>query len=159
MRTVDVDQPDDPTPASPKLDTSVIGTMKINPKPYKPVYKTGFVARTKYAVSGFLFLLRREKSFRILLSVTTLVAVLGVWLRVELVHAVLLLIVMGMVWAVESLNSAVEAVVDLVTHEIHPMAKVAKDVAASATFIASLTAATTTLVLLGPPLLDKFGVT
>jgi undecaprenol kinase/diacylglycerol kinase (ATP) len=123
------------------------------------VYKTGFVARTKYAVSGFLFLLRREKSFRILLSVTTLVAVLGVWLRVELVHAVLLLIVMGMVWAVESLNSAVEAVVDLVTHEIHPMAKVAKDVAASATFIASLTAATTTLVLLGPPLLDKLGVT
>jgi diacylglycerol kinase len=66
---------------------------------------------------------------------------------------------MGMVWAVESLNSAVEGVVDLVTHEIHPIAKVAIDVASSATFLASLTAATTTLVLLGPPLLDKLGVT
>jgi diacylglycerol kinase (ATP) len=61
----------------------------------------------------------------------------------------------GLLWTVETMNSAIEAVVDLVTQDYHPLAKVAKDVAASATLVATLSAAITSLVFILPPLLER----
>ena len=43
--------------------------------------------------------------------------------------------------ALEHVNTAVEAVVDMVTEEYHPLAKVAKDTAAGAVLIAAIMAA------------------
>ena len=80
------------------LDNSVIGTMKINPSSYKPIEIRGIIDRTKYAIAGLLFLLRREKSFRNLLVVTALVAGLSVWLEIELIHAVIIFVVMSTSW-------------------------------------------------------------
>lgn len=140
------------------LDNSLMGTMKINPRAYKAVNKNrDDIARTKFAIAGLLYLLRREQSVRNLFMVSMLVMGLVFWLDVELVHGLLIFLSLGLVWATESLNSAIEAVVDLVTHELHPMAKVAKDVAAAATLAATFTAATTSIVLLIPPLLEKLG--
>jgi len=51
-----------------------------------------------------------------------------------------LVLAIGMVLFAELLNTAVEAVVDLVSPEDHPLAKQAKDVAAAAVLIAALTA-------------------
>ena len=42
------------------------------------------------------------------------------------------------VLAVELLNTAIEATVDLVTKEIHPLAKVAKDCGSAAAFVSSI---------------------
>jgi diacylglycerol kinase len=142
-----------------KLDNSVIGTMKINPRDYSAVEKNrDDLSRTKFAVAGLLYLLRYEGSVRNLLLVSVLVMSLSAWLQIDTVRAVLVFMALGLVWATESLNAAIEAVVDLVTSELHPMAKVAKDVAAGATLVATFTAATSTLALLGPPLLDKLGI-
>lgn len=143
----------------PILDNSVIGTMKINPREYKAVTKNmDDISRAKYALAGVLYLLRREQSMRNLLLISTIVMFLVFWLRVDLIHGLLVFLSLGLVWTTESLNSAIEAAVDLVTHEIHPMAKVAKDVAAAATLAATFTAATTSIVLLIPPLLQKIGL-
>lgn len=140
----------------PSLDNSVIGTMKINPRPYKAVEKNmDDLARTKYAVAGLLYLLRYEQSVRNLLGVSLMMLFLTVWLRIELVPSVLVFLSLGVVWATEALNTAIEAVVDLVTQELHPMAKVAKDVAAAATLAATFTSATVSIVLVGPALLER----
>ena len=53
---------------------------------------------------------------------------------------VLLALAMGLVLTAELLNTALEAVVDLVSPEEHPLAKQAKDVAAAAVLVASLAA-------------------
>ncbi len=145
--------------ASPTIDNSLIGTMKIDPTEYKAVEKNrNDILRAKYAVAGLLYLLRHEQSIRNLLVTSVFVMGLIFWLQVDLERGVLVFLSLGLVWATESINTALEAVVDLVTQEIHPMAKVAKDVAASATLSATFTSAVVTLVLLGPPLLHRISL-
>lgn len=142
----------------PEYDHSVIGTMRINPKPYKPLANKTDFARTKYAIAGLLYMLRREQTIRNVLMTTIIVFILAVWLRIDLVHGVIIFLSLGLVWTTETVNSAVEAVVDLVTQELHPLAKVAKDVAAAATLMATVTSASITLILMGPPLVQKLGI-
>jgi len=139
----------------PELDESVIGTMRINPRSYKKIWNHDMVDRTKYALAGLLYLLLRERSIGNIAKTAAVVLALSLWLRIDLVHGVLIFLSFALLWTVETLNSAIEAVVDLVTQEIHPMAKVAKDVAASATLVATITASITTLIFIAPPLYEK----
>ncbi|MCK5635296.1 MAG: diacylglycerol kinase family protein, partial [Anaerolineales bacterium] len=53
------------------------------------------------------------------------------------------------------LNTALEAIVDLASPEIHPLARVGKDVGAAAVLISSLVAILVGLLILGPPLIIK----
>lgn len=141
------------------IDNSLIGTMKINPNDYKAVEKNkDDIARAKYALAGLLYLLRYEQSVRNLLIVSVVVISLIFWLQIEVIHGVVVFLSLGLVWATESLNTAIEATVDLVTQKLHPMAKVAKDVAATATLAATITSFITTMILLLPPLVEKLGI-
>ena len=71
--------------------------------------------------------------------------------------AVILLAIAG-VWMAEFINTALEAVVDLASPDLHPLAKVGKDVAAAAVLVGSLTAVLVGLLILGPPLWGKVSV-
>jgi diacylglycerol kinase len=64
-------------------------------------------------------------------------------LRFSLVSWALVALAIGLVVAAELLNTAVEAVVDLVSPQDHPLAKRAKDVAAAGVLVASLAALAT----------------
>jgi diacylglycerol kinase len=55
----------------------------------------------------------------------------------------------------EFTNAAIEAVVNLASPGIHPMARVAKDVAASVALLAAIAGAIVGALIIGPPLLDK----
>ena len=52
----------------------------------------------------------------------------------------------------EAVNTAVEAIVDMVMPEFHPLAKIAKDVAAGGVLLSAVAAAIVGLLILGPPL-------
>ena len=54
--------------------------------------------------------------------------------------------------SLELINTAVEAVVDLASPQLHPLAKVAKDAAAAAVLVAAAGALLVGLVTLAPPL-------
>jgi diacylglycerol kinase len=60
------------------------------------------------------------------------------------------------VWIGEFVNTAIEAVVDMTMPDPHPLAKVAKDVSAAAVLIAAAGAVLVGLLILGPPLAEKF---
>jgi undecaprenol kinase len=77
---------------------------------------------------------------RIHAVVAALVVVAGVALRLPPVWWALVVLAIGLVVAAELLNTAIEAVVDLVTLDEHPLAKRAKDVAAAGVLVAVLTA-------------------
>jgi diacylglycerol kinase len=77
---------------------------------------------------------------------------LGIWVQLERLEWALLVLAIGMVWLSEFINSALEAIVDLASPEIHPLARVGKDVGAAAVLIAAVTAAAIGLLVLGPPL-------
>ena len=56
----------------------------------------------------------------------------------------------GAVWCAELLNTAIEAVVDLVSPEYHPLAGRAKDVAAGAVLVMALAALVVGVLVFGP---------
>ena len=60
--------------------------------------------------------------------------------------------------ALEMVNTAVEAVVDLVTKERRPLAKLAKDAAAGAVLIAAIMAAIAGMIIFIPKLLESLSI-
>ena len=55
----------------------------------------------------------------------------------------------------EFINAAIEATINLSSQEIHPMAKVGKDVAAAAVLLGAIASILIGLLILGPPFLAK----
>jgi undecaprenol kinase/diacylglycerol kinase (ATP) len=89
---------------------------------------------------------------RVHLAAGTLVLVLAILLRLSPLDVAVLLLCIIAVVMLEMLNTVVEAVVDLKTERYHPLAKIAKDVAAGAVLVAAAGSAVVGLLVLGPPL-------
>lgn len=107
-----------------------------------------------YAGAGIRHFLRQRNARIHLLAAVGVVAV-AAWLGVSRVEWAALILCIGMVIAAEAFNSAIEAMVDLLSPDIHPSAKTAKDVAAGAVLIAAIAAAVVGVLILGPPLWDR----
>jgi diacylglycerol kinase len=77
---------------------------------------------------------------------------MAAWLRVSRVEWAILVLTIAAVIILEGLNTAIEAAVDLASPQVHPLAKVAKDVAAGMVLVAAVAAAAVGGLILGPPL-------
>ena len=91
-------------------------------------------------------------------TVAVLVVIAGLILGISVTEWFICLGLFGMVMALELVNTAVEAVVDLVTEERHPLAKIAKDTAAGAVLIAAIMAAIVGLIIFVPKGLVFLGI-
>ena len=90
-----------------------------------------------YAFAGIGYALKTQVNMVIHLGATILVTVAGFYFRLTAVEWAIIVLAIGLVWVAEMLNTAIEATVDLVTEKIHPIAKMAKDVAAGAVLLAA----------------------
>ncbi len=107
----------------------------------------------RYAFSGWWYVIRTQKNAWIHALISVAVLSLALWLRLSNRDLAILILTIAMVWMGEFLNTALEAVVDLASPELHPLAKVGKDVGAAAVLIAALASILIGLLILGPPLL------
>jgi diacylglycerol kinase (ATP) len=107
----------------------------------------------KYALQGWWFVLRTQKNAWIHALASVIVVPLALWLQVSRLELAVIFLAITAVWVGEFLNTAIEAVVDMASPEFHPLAKVAKDVAAAAVLLAAIAAVLIGLLILGPPLL------
>lgn len=103
-----------------------------------------------YAWEGLAWAWRHQRNLRIELLVGLAAFLLALVLGTDPTP---ILIVSTLVITLELLNSALEALVDLVSPDIHPLAKRAKDVAAASVLLAAFVAVLVGLLRLGPPLL------
>lgn len=103
-----------------------------------------------FAVQGIVHAARTERNMRIHLIASLLVVVFAIWLDTTTMENLLLFGWIILVISLELLNTAVERTVDLVTRDVRPLAKQAKDVAAGAVLVASVGAAVTALVIYLP---------
>lgn len=94
----------------------------------------------RHALHGLLLSFRTQRHLRVHFFVAILVLCAGFLWRLNRVEMALLLGVISLVILAELFNTAVEAVVDLVTEDYHPLARVAKDVSAGAVLVASVNA-------------------
>jgi diacylglycerol kinase len=102
-----------------------------------------------YALAGLRHAWRTQRHLRIHALLAGLAVGAGLALSLTAAEWAVIVTLIALVTALELLNTVIEVVVDLVTPEYHPLAKVAKDVAAGAVLIASLgaVAAAATLFL------------
>ncbi len=91
-----------------------------------------------FAFEGIIHVMRNERNLRIHFALALGVIVAAVAFDVTRIELVALLLAISFVLIAEMLNSALEAVVDLVTPSVEPFAKIAKDVAAGAVLIATI---------------------
>ena len=108
-------------------------------------------------MDGLIYAYKYEQSMLIHVVVTIAVIATNIILKVSGMHWLITMMAIGMVLAAELINTAIEAVVDMVTLEIHPLAKIAKDCGSAATFVLSVMAAAIGLVVYIPYLIELFG--
>lgn len=145
--------------SSPKrvIDT-LTSTMKINPDEYSMITSPNRIQSFGYALAGWLYMLRYQKNTRIMSVASIAVMALALWLQVDFMGLAALIMTTTLVWMAEFLNAAVEAVVNLASPDYHPMAKVAKDVAAAAVLLGVVASVLVGGLVLGPPLLSRLGL-
>jgi len=108
-----------------------------------------------HAFHGWWYVMRTQRNAWIHAAASTAVILMALWLRLPLFHWAVLFLTIALVWISEFINTALEAVVDLASPELHPLAKVGKDVGAAAVLLAAVASVLVGLLILGPPLLEK----
>ncbi|MCL2456747.1 MAG: diacylglycerol kinase family protein [Defluviitaleaceae bacterium] len=98
-----------------------------------------FFASLGYAFAGIRAAAARERNFRIQIIMGILAIIVCIIFQVDALLFVLVAFAIFFVLAMELINTAVEAVVDLTSAgKTHPLAKIAKDAAAGAVLLASV---------------------
>jgi len=105
-----------------------------------------------YAFEGWWYVLRTQKNAWIHAFFSLAVFFVSFWLGLSRQEWAIILLTITLVWVGEFINTALEAVVDLVSPEHHQLAKVCKDVGAAAVLIAAGTSVMIGVLILGPPL-------
>ena len=101
-----------------------------------------------YSIDGFKHAWRHEHAFRQELMVAVPAAVLALFLKISAFEKLVLIAMLGLVLLVELINAALEAVVDRISLERHPLSKAAKDLGSAAVALAITMAAATWAVIL-----------
>jgi diacylglycerol kinase len=117
-----------------------------------------FISRIRSFRNAFIgwgYVIRTQRNAWIHAVVSVLVFILAFWLRIALRDWAILILTIGTVWTAEFLNTALEAVVDLASPQLHPLAKVGKDVGAAAVLIAAISSVLIGFLILGPPLWER----
>jgi diacylglycerol kinase len=106
----------------------------------------------RHAFAGLWHALRTQRNTRIHLTIAAAVVAMGIWLGLSFTEWAVLVLTIGVVLVSEMLNTVAESLVDLVSPEYHPQAKIVKDVTAGAVLLGAILAVVVGLLVLGPPL-------
>jgi len=102
--------------------------------------KTTLLQSFNHAFQGIVDAVRRERNMRFHLVVALGVLILSLFLNLSKLELVAILISISFVLMMELMNTAIEAVVDIVTDEFHEKARAAKDLSAGAVLVAAVNA-------------------
>lgn len=111
--------------------------------------KIGF----SFAVKGIIAVLKTERNFRVHLMFLLVVAACGFFFKISSFEWIAVVIVSGMVFTSEMLNTTIEKTIDYLRPEHHPMAAFIKDAAAGAVLIGAITAVIIGIIIFLPKLL------
>jgi diacylglycerol kinase len=116
------------------------------PNPSRASFRGSF----RFAYQGVAYVVRTQRNFRIHLAAGTVAILAALALRVPPAEVAILVVCAMVVLAAEMFNTVVESIVDLVTSSYHPLARIAKDVAAGAVLVTASGSVLVGLLVLGP---------
>ena len=109
-----------------------------------------------YAFEGIWTGIRNERNMKIHCLAIIVVTLTGTLFQITGMEWCICLLLFALVAALELVNTAIEAVVDLVTEEKKPLAKIAKDTAAGAVLFAAIIWVIIRRIILLPYVLELF---
>ena len=112
----------------------------------------------RFAGQGIVDLFRYENNAKVHLLIAGLVIPVGLWLRLTRVEWAVILTQIGLVWAAEAINTALEKLCDFVSPGLHPQIKAIKDMASGAVLILSIGAVVVGVIVLGGKAIEVFKV-
>lgn len=109
-----------------------------------------------HAFDGIRYALR-ERNMRIHLALSVIVLLLAFILKVDKISFLFICLAVTLVILTEMINTGVENVVDIVTQRRHhPLAKIAKDIAAGAVLVSAIFAVVVYMIVLFNPTIELF---
>lgn len=123
-------------------------------RPANPSTRGRLIRSFRYAIRGVVMMLALQANARIHALATVVVVALGFFFGLERWEWCAVTGAIGLVWAAEGFNTAVEALTDLVSPGEHSLAGRAKDVAAGAVLCAAMAAVVIGLIVFLPRLIS-----
>ena len=93
-----------------------------------------------FALNGLLYCLKTQRNMRIHITAALFIVVISLFAKLNKTDVIMLVFAISLVLICEMINTAIEKSIDLFTDKYHPLAKISKDVAAGAVFVASFNA-------------------
>jgi len=125
------------------------------PPVFSPIRARNRIDSFRHAIRGWWYAIRTQQNAWIHALASVAAIIVGLWVGIRPLEWAALILAISIVWVAEFFNTAIESVVDLASPEIHPIAGIAKDVAAAAVLVGAGGAAIIGLLILGPPLLQR----
>ena len=114
---------------------------------------TPFFKSFIYALNGIKFSLK-QRNMKVLVACALLTLLCGFLLKINVTEWCIILICIGNVLALETVNSSIESLVNLVEPNHNPLAGKIKDLSAGAVFIFSIISAVIGIMIFGKYILD-----
>ena len=111
-----------------------------------------FIAGFGFAFSGLWHAIRTQVNMKVHIGLAILAFALGIALHISAVEFALVFVAIAGVMVTEMFNTVIELCVDLASPSYHPLAKIAKDVAAGAVLLSAIMAVIIALFVFGPHL-------
>ena len=129
--------------------------MAVRPLRPGPGRAPSLLDSFNYAFEGIIHVLRTQRNMRIHFMVAAGVLIAAVAIGVTRMELIALLLAIAFVMFAEMINTAIEGAVDVSTTSFDPNAKLAKDIAAGAVLIATVTAVAVGYLIFSERLADR----
>lgn len=106
----------------------------------------------KYAIEGFISSFKTERNMKIHVLAMLIVVALGVYLGLTATEWCIIAIAIALVIGAELFNTAIETLVDMVSPQKNPKAKLVKDISAAAVLALAIGAAVVGMIIFIPKL-------
>ena len=129
-----------------------------SPSPRSRYAATNLLVSFKHAWAGIVYASATQRNFRLDILIAMVAIALSIVLHLTLTETTIVILTIALVMALELLNTAIEAVVDLtVGQTYHELAKIAKDCAAAAVLVGAIASVSIAGCLFVPPFLEIIG--
>lgn len=118
-------------------------------------YINGRLQSFRHAFDGVYILLKEERNAQIYVFVSIVALLMGYWLKISPIEWIVVCSVIGIVFALEAINTAIENLSDFACKkEINPSIKKTKDLSAAAVLFTAIVALIAGLIIFLPKLLN-----
>lgn len=107
-----------------------------------------------HAYEGIIYTMIKERNMHIHIIMAIIVVLGGAIFQISYVEWLVCLVLIGLVMSLELVNTAIEAVVDLITTDDNHLAKVAKDASAGAVLVSAIISALIGFIIFLPKILE-----